>query len=145
MSTGTDRDSPRRTRAGFYRWASLAIGEIASLAWGFALATRFFTLRGSRSIEDIALILLVAVNVIAFFVAHEDGRWGAIVAIWAAAAFGLFAFATADGSQVVAALLAGGPFLAAAVFYLMAAREERSSWPTPRHQSLTGGTPSTDG
>jgi hypothetical protein len=127
VNTSTDRASPRRTRAGFYRWAGLTIGEIATLAWGFALATRFFALRGSRSIEDIALILLVAVNVIAFFVAHEDGQWGAIVAVWAAVAFSLFAFATADGNHVVAALLAGGPFMAAAVFYLMAAREERAS------------------
>ncbi len=111
---------PSTTLADMLRWAGLSVGLIASLAWGFALADRYFGLLGSRTMHDVAAVTLVAVNFIAWFVAQQDGRGSQLAAIAAGIAFSAFAAATADSWHLVAALLSGGPFIAAGTLLLVA-------------------------
>ena len=114
------RQTPRSSRAGFLRWAALAIGLIAALLWGFALARRFFPLRGSRSLEDIAWVLIVAAVIGLFYAAYLDGgRFGPALIV-AGVAFSVFAAFNADSWHLLAAALSGVPFVAAGLLMFVA-------------------------
>jgi hypothetical protein len=65
---------------------------------------------------------LAAVNTVAIIVANRYERWGGTAAVVTGTVFSLFAISTAGHNHWVAALVSGGPFIAAGLLFLLANR-----------------------
>lgn len=106
------------------RWSARLIGGVGVLMWAFSLIAH--TLAGSEDeaigAEGAAIATLAAVNAVAFIVANRYERWGGAAVVVTGTVFGLFAIATAGHNHWVAALVSGGPFMAAGFLFLLADR-----------------------
>lgn len=104
------------------RWSGRLIGGIGVLMWTLALVAQTFVepIEDANDAVSIGLLALYVVNVVAFAEGlHAEGRGGLAMVI-TGAAFSLFAIVTAGHNHWLAALVSGGPFIAAGALLLLA-------------------------
>ncbi len=107
-----------------FRWSARVIGFLGVLMWTFALVANTMAGEGEDGVtaEGVALAILAAGNTLAFLVANRYQHVGGLLSVFTGVAFSAFAMATAGHNHLLAALVSGGPFIAAGVLFMLAGR-----------------------
>lgn len=105
-----------------FRWSGRLIGGIGVLMWTLALVAQTFVepIEDSHDAAAAGLVALYVINVLAFAEGVRSERRGGMALLIGGAALSLFAAFTAGHDYWLAALVSGGPFIAAGALFLLA-------------------------